>query len=182
MDKSRNSKNYFLLTFFRKISPSWFFLGFFCLFFHLFHLVHLWLINHQIKGHFHHEGVPIAARCTFMKIINGQRSFERSKKFSPWGQPKCRKVPKYFFWLNHLEQIVDLSSRNGPHGLGQSGQKLSAFNDGSKKVIRSPVGVVRKKLIFWIYGIMSDWMINNCFMSSCIWCSRRSSCSKLETA
>ena len=82
------------------------------------HLSHLWLINHRIKGHFQHEGMPVAAKCTFTKIINGQRSFERSKKISPGGHPKCRKVPKYFFGLNHFDEIVDLSSRNGPHGLG----------------------------------------------------------------
>ena len=92
--------------------------GFFGFFWFFSHLSHLWLINHRIKGHFQHEWMPVAAKCTFTKIINGQRSFERSKKFSPGGHPKCRKVPKYFFGLNHFDEIVDLSSRNGPHGLG----------------------------------------------------------------
>ena len=92
--------------------------GFFWVFLVFSHLSHLWLINHRIKGHFQHEGMPVAAKCTFTKIINGQRSFERSKKISPRGHPKCRKVPKYFFGLNHFDEIVDLSSRNGPHGLG----------------------------------------------------------------
>ena len=92
--------------------------GFFWVFLVFSHLSHLWLINHWIKGHFQHEGMPVAAKCTFTKIINSQRSFERFKKFSPRGHPKCRKVPKYFFGLNHFDEIVDLSSRNGPHGLG----------------------------------------------------------------
>ena len=92
--------------------------GFFWVFLVFSHLSHLWLINHWIKGHFQHEGMPVAAKCTFTKIINSQRTFERCKKFSPRGHPKCRKVPKYFFGLNHFDEIVDLSSRNGPHGLG----------------------------------------------------------------
>ena len=141
----KNLRTFFCWRFSRKIH----FVGFFCVFLVFFIFFHLWLINDRIKGHFHHEGKPVAAKCTFMKIINGQRSFERSKKISPRGQPKCRKMPKLIFWLNHFDQNDDLSSRNGPHGLGRKGQKLSASIGGSKNVIRSPVGDIRKKLIFW---------------------------------
>ena len=111
----KNLRIFFCWRFSRKIH----FVGFFCVFLVFFIFFHLWLINDRIKGHFHHEGKPVAAKSTFMKIINGQRSFERSEKISPRGKPKCRKVPKLFFWLNHFDQIDDLSSRNGPHGLGQ---------------------------------------------------------------
>ena len=91
--------------------------GFFWVFLVFSHLSHLWLINHRIKGHFQHEGMPVAAKCTFMKIINGQRSFERSKKIFPRGHPKCRKVPKYFFlfesfWWNCWFEQPERSARS----------------------------------------------------------------------
>ena len=174
----KNLRTFFFWRFSRKIH----FVGFFCVFLVFFIFFHLWLINDRIKGHFHHEGKPVAAKCTFMKIINGQRSFERSKKISPSGATKVPKSAKFIFlteslWSNWWFEQPERSARSRTIR-----SKIVSIQWGFQKCNSFTCSDIRKKLIFWSFGIMTDRMINHCITLSCIWCSTRSSCSELETA
>ena len=107
-----NSKNFFLLTFFRKIASSTYICN-----------ISGFLIQGDLsltysksifsmKQRRYRQCAYIAKSSTANGLPNGP------KKFSPRAQSKWPKVAKGFFQLYHHYKIDDLTRRNGPHGLG----------------------------------------------------------------
>ena len=107
-----NSKNFFPLTFFRKIASSTYICN-----------ISGFLIQgdlsltysksiFRMKQRRYRQCVHIPKSSTANGLPNGP------KTFSPRAQSKWPKVAKGFFQQYHLYKIDDLTRRNGPHGLG----------------------------------------------------------------
>ena len=108
----KNFKNFFLLTFFRKIASSTYICN-----------ISGFLIQRDLsltysesifsmKQRRYRQWAHIAKSSTANGLPNGP------KKFSPPAQSKWPKVPNGFFQQYHHYKIDDLTRRNGPHGLG----------------------------------------------------------------
>ena len=107
-----NFKNFFLLTFFRKIAFSTYICN-----------ISDFLIQRDLsltysksifsmKQRRYRQCAYIAKSSTANGLPNGL------KKFCPRSQSKWPKVPKGSFQQYHHYKIDDLTRRNGPHGLG----------------------------------------------------------------
>ena len=107
-----NSKNFFLLKFFRKIASSTYICN---------------ISGFVIQGDLsltYSKSIFSMKQCRYRQCAHIAKSSTANalpngpKKFSPLAQSKWSKVAKVFFQQYHHYKIDDLTRRNGLHGLG----------------------------------------------------------------